>query len=60
MDLDRKTGELLIDSQFDENELINPLFILGERTGWVLTNNEFRPLSYQRHLTLCVQFIQTQ
>ena len=47
MDLDRKTGELLIDSQFDENELINPLFILGERTGWVLTNNEFRPLSYR-------------
>ena len=47
MDLDRETGELLLDITWLDETLVEPRFILGDKEAWVVSEREFRPLSYR-------------
>ena len=47
MDLDRETGELLLDITWLDETLVEPGFILGEKEAWVVSDCEFRPLSHR-------------
>ncbi|MAW40575.1 MAG: hypothetical protein CMF27_06615 [Kiritimatiellaceae bacterium] len=47
MDLDRETGELLLEIAWPDETLVDPRFMLGDKEAWMVSEHEFRPLSHR-------------